>query len=124
MDLYELLDQIVDLLRQRGQVTYRLLKRQFELDDEALDDLKEELLYAHPVVDDNGRGLVWTGEADPSSESDVKRETDVEARFHAIIPVLIALLQLEGRITYPSLMQIFGLDDVLLGNLCKDLIFL
>ncbi len=60
MDLYDLLDQIVDLLRQRGQVTYRLLKRQFELDDATLEDLKDELLFSRPVVDEDGRGLVWT----------------------------------------------------------------
>src|SRR5215510_1770183 len=45
-------------------MTYRTLQRQFQLDDDALHDLKDELLYAHPAVrDDEGRGLVWTGEA-------------------------------------------------------------
>src|SRR2546427_5672074 len=44
-------------------MTYRTLQRQFQLDDDALHDLKDELLYAHPEVrDDAGRGLVWTGE--------------------------------------------------------------
>src|SRR5262249_17756890 len=44
-------------------VTYRALKRQFALDDDALEDLKAELLYAHPQVrDDAGQGLVWTGD--------------------------------------------------------------
>ena len=38
MDLYEVLDQIVALLRQRQRVTYRALKVQFQLDDEALGD--------------------------------------------------------------------------------------
>jgi len=61
MDLYAILDQVVDLLRQRQRVTYRALKVQFQLDDEALEALKDELLYAHPEVhDDAGRGLVWT----------------------------------------------------------------
>ena len=32
------------LLRQRGRVTYRALKLQFQLDDEQLDALKEELI--------------------------------------------------------------------------------
>jgi class 3 adenylate cyclase len=64
MDILEVVDQIVDLLRQRRQVTYRILKRQFALDDESLEDLKEELLYSHPeVADDAGRGLVWVEEA-------------------------------------------------------------
>ena len=63
MDLYEMADQIVKLLQQRGRLTYRVLKRQFNLDDDILDDLKEEILYSQPqIVDDEGRGLVWTGE--------------------------------------------------------------
>jgi class 3 adenylate cyclase/tetratricopeptide (TPR) repeat protein len=63
MDLYAILDQVVDLLRQRQRVTYRALKVQFHLDEEALEALKDELLYAHPEVrDDAGRGLVWTGD--------------------------------------------------------------
>ena len=42
-------------------------QRQFGLDEEALADLKDELLYAHPEVrDDAGRGLVWTGDAGPA----------------------------------------------------------
>ena len=41
MDFYTVLDQVVDLLRSRQRVTYRTLKRQFDLDDAALEDLKE-----------------------------------------------------------------------------------
>jgi hypothetical protein len=33
MEFYEVLDWIVDLLRSRGRVSYRALKRQFILDD-------------------------------------------------------------------------------------------
>ena len=59
MGFYEILDQVVDLLRRRGRVTYRALQREFQLDEDALNDLKDELLYAHPEVrDDAGRGLV------------------------------------------------------------------
>ena len=62
MDFYAVLDQAVELLRQRGRVTYRALKLQFQLDDEQLEALTDELLYAHPdMVDDAGRGLRWTG---------------------------------------------------------------
>ncbi len=65
MDLYAILDQVVDLLRQRQRVTYRALTVQFHLDDETLEALKDELLYAHPEVrDDAGRGLVWTDDPD------------------------------------------------------------
>jgi class 3 adenylate cyclase len=64
MDFYAILDQVMALLRQRQRVTYRALKVQFQLDDEALEALKEELIEAqHLAVDQDGRMLVWTGEA-------------------------------------------------------------
>ena len=44
MGFYEILDQVVDLLRQRGRVTYWALQRAFQLDEEALNDLRDELL--------------------------------------------------------------------------------
>ena len=62
MDFYEMLDQALHLLRGRGRVSYRALKRQFDLDDEALEDLKEAILFDHPQAkDESGRGLVWAG---------------------------------------------------------------
>jgi class 3 adenylate cyclase/predicted ATPase len=61
MDLYEVLDRVVELLRNRKRVTYRLLQRQFSLDAATLEDLKAELLFAYPQVqEEGGRGLVWT----------------------------------------------------------------
>jgi class 3 adenylate cyclase len=64
VDFVAVVDQVIALLRQRGRMTYRTLQRQFQLDDDALHDLTDELLYAHPEVrDDAGRGLVWTGDA-------------------------------------------------------------
>jgi class 3 adenylate cyclase/predicted ATPase len=63
MDFVAIVDQVITLLRQRGRMTYRALQRQFQLDDDALHDLTDELLYTHPEVrDDAGRGLVWTGD--------------------------------------------------------------
>src|SRR5215475_11057494 len=64
MDFYTVLDQVVALLRQRQRVTYRALKVQFQLDDEALEALREELIEAqHLAADEAGRVLVWTGDA-------------------------------------------------------------
>jgi class 3 adenylate cyclase/predicted ATPase len=69
MDFYAVLDQVVALLRSRGRVSYRALKRQFALDDELLADLTAELRYAHyPIEEDHDQGLVWTGETVPPSE--------------------------------------------------------
>ena len=42
-------------------MSYSALRRRFDLDDGYLNDLKDELLFAHPVVDERDRGLVWTG---------------------------------------------------------------
>src|SRR5262245_20417490 len=62
MTFEEILDQALAMLQRRGRVTYRALKLQFTLDDDQLEALTDELLYAHPqVVDDAGRGLRWTG---------------------------------------------------------------
>jgi predicted component of type VI protein secretion system len=64
MDFYALLDDVLELLRRRGRVTYRALKRPFHLADDVLDDLKEELIKAQRVaVDENGDVLVWVGDA-------------------------------------------------------------
>jgi class 3 adenylate cyclase/tetratricopeptide (TPR) repeat protein len=68
MTFDDILDQAIDILQRRGRVTYRTLKRQFDLDDEALEDLKEALFYSHAeVVDDEGRGLIWTGDTESAS---------------------------------------------------------
>src|SRR5712692_571063 len=66
MDFVAVLDQVIALLRQRDRLTYRTLQRQFQPDDAALEDLKEELIFGQRVaVDEDGRVLVWTG--DPST---------------------------------------------------------
>jgi class 3 adenylate cyclase len=62
MTFDEILAQIIDLLKRQGRVSYSALKRRFDLSDDYLNDLKDELLFAHPVVDEDNRGLVWTGE--------------------------------------------------------------
>src|SRR5262245_14712498 len=63
MTFEELLDQVLAMLQRRGRVSYRTLTRQFALDEADLEDLKEAILFATPqVVDEAGRGLVWTGD--------------------------------------------------------------
>ena len=62
MTFDEVLDQVRELLQQRGRVTYRSLKLRFQLDDEMLAGVSEELIEAERVAaDDNGKVLVWTG---------------------------------------------------------------
>jgi class 3 adenylate cyclase/tetratricopeptide (TPR) repeat protein len=65
MTFEEILDQAMAMLQRRGRVTYRTLQLHFQLDEEQLEALKDELLFAHPQVHDAAeRGLVWTGDPD------------------------------------------------------------
>jgi class 3 adenylate cyclase/tetratricopeptide (TPR) repeat protein len=62
MTFEEILDQAVAMLQRRGRLTYGALKRQFQLDDAYLEDLKAELIEGQRVaMDEDGRVLVWTG---------------------------------------------------------------
>jgi len=62
VDFVTVVDQALALLRQRGRVAYRTLKRHFQLDDEALEDLKVELIDSQRLaIDEQGTVLVWTG---------------------------------------------------------------
>src|SRR3989454_10456434 len=61
MTFYEMLEQVIALLQRHGRLSYRALKVQFELDDDRLDLLKEELIdIQHVARDQDGRMLVWT----------------------------------------------------------------
>src|SRR5262245_51148355 len=95
MDFYALLDQVVDLLRSRGRVSYRALQRQFGLDDAYLDDLKVELIDAqHLARDENGNVLVWIGGAEtpPSPPSPSAPHAPQPAILEAALPQLVPSL--------------------------------
>jgi class 3 adenylate cyclase len=64
MTFDELLAQIRELLQREQRISYRALKRRFDLDDDYLGDLKEELIYAKRLAaDEEGRVLVWRGDS-------------------------------------------------------------
>ncbi len=65
MESYEVVGQVLEFLQRRGRVSYHALKRQFGMDDDYIEDLKEELQYAHePAVQADDRGFTWTGESE------------------------------------------------------------
>jgi len=69
MKFSEVVDHASALLQCKGRITYRTLRCEFDLDEEALEDLKAELIDAHRVVtDEEGKVLVWIG-ASPVSSS-------------------------------------------------------
>jgi class 3 adenylate cyclase/tetratricopeptide (TPR) repeat protein len=68
MTFEEVVDQATAMLQRRGRVAYGLLKRHFNLDDDALQDLKEELIYGQQLAaDEDSLVLVWTGATGPPS---------------------------------------------------------
>ena len=64
MTFEEILNQAIALLQRQGRVSYRALKRQFDLDEAYVEDVKLELIEVHQVaVDQDNTMLVWTGGA-------------------------------------------------------------
>jgi class 3 adenylate cyclase len=64
MTFEEILNQAMAMLQRQGRVSYRALKRQFDLDDAYVEDVKLELIEVHRVaVDQDNTMLVWTGGA-------------------------------------------------------------
>ena len=62
MTFDEVLAQVQELLQREKRISYRGLKRRFALDDDYLEDLKEELIGAKRLAtDEEGRFLVWRG---------------------------------------------------------------
>ena len=69
MTFDELLTQVRALLQSKGKVSYRALKLQFQVDDEHIAGLKDELIEAERIAaDEDGKVLVWVG-ASPVSSS-------------------------------------------------------
>src|SRR5262245_32086670 len=64
MEFAEILAQVIELLAREKRLSYRALKLRFHLDDAYLEGLKEEIIYAKRLaVDEEGRVLVWVGDA-------------------------------------------------------------
>jgi hypothetical protein len=61
MKFSEIVAQTLAWLQRDKRVSYRALKLEFDLNDEVLETLKEELIEAKRVaIDENGKILVWT----------------------------------------------------------------
>ena len=99
-----LLAQILELLQREQRLSYRALKRRFDLDDAYLDDLKAEIIDAKRLaVDEDGKVLVWTGAAVPSqhpappSEREAAHVPLAYTPPHLTEKILTARAALEGE---------------------------
>ena len=63
MTFDDILAQVLELLKRQGRVSYSALRRRFDLDDDYLNDLKDEIIHAQRLaVDEDNRVLVWVGD--------------------------------------------------------------
>jgi len=70
MTFDEILAQALALLQREQRVSYRALKVRFQLDDDLLEAVKDELIYAKQLaVDEENRVLVWTGNVAGTTET-------------------------------------------------------
>ena len=75
-------------------MAYRVLKRRFQLDDDLLEDLKDDLIYAKKLaIDEEGKVLVWAGDVDAaraagvvSSRSDQPPTSEADHVAHVSSP--------------------------------------
>jgi class 3 adenylate cyclase/tetratricopeptide (TPR) repeat protein len=100
MTFDEILTQVLDLLRRDGRVSYRALKRRFDLDEDYLEDLKAEIIQAKKLaVDEAGAVLVWTGDAAmaPALVSDQERAPLAYTPSYLAEKILASRAALEGE---------------------------
>src|SRR5882724_8571699 len=100
MTFEEILDQAIAILQRRGRVTYRTLKRQFNLDEEALEDLQAEIIKGQRLaVDEDGEVLVWIGGATSSltSTGEPTRAPLAHTSTYLVEKILTSRAALEGE---------------------------
>ena len=92
MDLFAVVDQVIELLRSRGRVSYRALQVQFNLDDAALDALKVELIEVHQIAVDQAGNVYVAGHFTHARH--IKAAIDVPRK---IVPLIAQSLRATAR---------------------------
>jgi class 3 adenylate cyclase/tetratricopeptide (TPR) repeat protein len=100
MTFDEILTQVLELLQRDGRVSYRALKRRFDLDEEYLEDLKAEIIQAKKLaIDEDDAVLVWTGgfATAPAPVSDRERPPLAYTPAYLAEKILASRAALEGE---------------------------
>jgi class 3 adenylate cyclase/predicted ATPase len=97
MDYDAILSQVVALLQRERRIAYRVLKRRLQLDDDLLEDLKDDLIYAKKLArDEEGKVLVWAGtqeEPAPASGSSSPEARSPEAERRQLTVLFCDLVE-------------------------------
>ena len=100
MKFSEVVDQAAALLERKKRLSYRALKREFELDDAALEDLKDELIDIQELAaDKDGKMLVWVDKSH-SVKTIIEPRPQSPARYtpkHLAEKILQSRSALEGE---------------------------
>jgi hypothetical protein len=97
MKFSEVVSQTLAWLQREGRVSYRALRLEFDLNEDVLDALKEEIIEVkEAAVDKDGKMLVWTGASPvlssefqvPGSKSENQKP---ETRNYPLAPNLLTL---------------------------------
>ncbi len=114
MEFYDVLEQVLTLLKRDKRVSYRALKRQFSIDDEYVEDLKAEIIDAKQLaIDEDDKVLVWVNkgklassvqslESQAAKLSDARRQTPDPKPIsytppHLVQRILAEQTAMEGR---------------------------
>ncbi len=105
MTFDEVLAQVCELLRREGRVSYRALRRRFNLDEEYLEDVKAEIIQAKRLaMDEEGAVLVWTGEAAAAPARDHERVPLKYIPAYLAEKILTSRRALEGERKYVTVL--------------------
>ena len=103
MKFSEVVAQTLAWLQREGRVSYRALRLEFDLNEDVLDALKEELIEIKELaVDKDGKMLVWAGSpasSVPSLESKTAESSD--ARRQTLDPRPISYTPAASRRAHP-----------------------
>jgi class 3 adenylate cyclase len=124
MTFEEILDHAIAMLQRRGRLTYGTLKRQFQLDDAALEDLKNELIKGQRLaVDEDGEVLVWTGDTGTAPPAALRLETPIQTPLAYTPPYLAEKIRTSRSAMEGERKQVTVLFADLKGNteLIRDL---
>src|SRR5262245_35719449 len=88
MKFSEVVAQTLVWLQREGRISYRALKREFEIDDEFLEELDAEIIEAKRLgIDEKDKVLVWLGTPGAQDGGNAKR-TEEEAQKLPLAPSL------------------------------------
>jgi class 3 adenylate cyclase/predicted ATPase len=96
----QILAQVLYLLQREGRLSYRALKLRFNLDDDYIEALKDEIIDAkQQAIDENGKVLVWAGGPDttPALAADPQAAAHLSSEALAKQPPASDLLSSERR---------------------------